>query len=268
MRRKEQDTRILTEIEQIKKEHPFWGYRRIWAYLKYRQDKNYNRKRIYRIMKEHNLLVKPNSRLKAKREKNPNKSKPHASRPNQFWGIDMTKVLIPNFGWIYLIIVLDWFSKKLIGYYISSRCRTQEWLDAFSPKANPPQAENNACDNQFPQGITFKQKELFLVSDNGSQPTSKLFMQACYNLGIKQIFASYNNPKGNADTERIMRTIKEDFVWTREFSSPIEFAKEFKLWVDDYNNDFPHSSLKYQTPLEFEREYFEKEHLALYDTKT
>ena len=202
-------------------------------------------------MKEHNYLVKPNLKLKAKRKKNPNKSKPRASRPNQFWGIDMTRVLIPAFGWVYLIIVLDWFSKKLIGYSISSRCRTQEWLDAL----------NSACDSQFPQGIIYKQKELFLVSDNGCQPTSKNFMQSCCNLGIKQIFASYNNPEGNADTERVMRTIKEDFVWTREFSSPTDFAKEFKLWVEDYNNDFPHSSLNYRTPSQFEKEYFEKKHL-------
>ena len=47
-------------------------------------------------------------------------------------------------------------------------------------------------------------------------------------MEVKQIFASYNNPKGNADTERVIRTIKEDFVWTREFASPVEFAEQFK----------------------------------------
>jgi len=175
MRRKEEDVRILTQIQAIKLNHPFWGYRRIWAYLRYRQNKPYNRKRIYRIMKEQRLLVRPNLRLKAKREQNPNKSKPKAIRPNQFWGIDMTKVFISGFGWVYLIIVLDWFSKKIIGYSISSRCKAQEWVDAL----------NSACDTQFPQGIAYKQKELFLISNNGSRPTSRRFMQACFNLGIK-----------------------------------------------------------------------------------
>ena len=248
MKRKLKDAHLLTQIQAIKANHPFWGYRKIWAYLKYRQNNSYNKKRIYRIMKEHNLLVRPNLRLKAKREQNPNKSKPKANRSNQFWGIDMTKVLISSFGWVYLVIVLDWFSKKLIGYCISSRCKTQEWLDAL----------NCACDTQFPEGIAYKQKELFLISDNGSQPTSRKFMQACYTLGIKQIFSSYNNPKGNADTERVMRTIKEDFIWTREFSSPLEFTEGFKRWVEDYNTDFPHSSLNNLTPCQFE-----KEHLAL-----
>ena len=48
----------------------------------------------------------------------------------------------------------------------------------------------------------------------------------------------YNNPKGNADTKRVIRTLKEDFVWTREFSSAFEFTENFKEWVENYNNDY------------------------------
>ena len=73
-------------------------------------------------------------------------------------------------------------------------------------------------------------------------------------MEIKQIFSSYNNPKGNADTERLMRTIKEDFVWTHDHSSPEEFIEQFKQWVKDYNQDYPHSSISYKTPCEFEKE--------------
>lgn len=156
----------------------------------------------------------------------------------------MTKVMLRFFGWLYLVVVLDWYTKKISGYSISTKSRTADWLDAL----------NDACNKQFPQGIASKTDELYLVSDNGSQPTSKKYMQACSVLEIKQIFASYSNPKGNADTERLMRTIKEDFIWVREFSSLIEFAEAFKQWVDDYNNDYPHSSLNYWTPCEFEKE--------------
>ncbi len=244
MRRQQQDNRILLQIQLIKSEHPFWGYRRIWAYMKYRLNQTINKKRIYRIIKEHNLLVTPNLRLKAKRVKQANKNKPRANRPNQFWGIDMTKVMIASFGWLYLVIILDWFTKKIVGYSISSHSRTEDWLDAL----------NNACNNQFPDGILSKPEDLYLVSDNGSQPTSKKYMEVSSVLEINQIFASYNNPKGNADTERVMRTIKEDFVWVREFSSPGEFTEAFKKWIEDYNNDYPHSSLNYLTPCQFEKE--------------
>jgi len=47
----------LAAIENIKAEHPLWGYRRVWAYLRYRQDIPVNKKRIYRLMKENDLLV-------------------------------------------------------------------------------------------------------------------------------------------------------------------------------------------------------------------
>ncbi len=82
---------LLDQIKQIKTDHPLWGYRRIWSYLKYRQGIPVNKKRIYRLMKEQNLIVTPQVRLKAKR--GPMRPKPVASRPNQFWGIDMTKRL-------------------------------------------------------------------------------------------------------------------------------------------------------------------------------
>ena len=244
MKKQLEDKQTLLQIQLIKSDHPFWGYRRIWAYMKYRLNQTVNKKRIYRIMKEHHLLVAPNLRLKAKRDNQSNRSKPRADRINQFWGTDMTKILLRSFGWLYLVIVLDWFTKKIVGYSISCHSRTEDWLDALS----------NACNNQFPNGVASNQNDLYLVSDNGSQPTSKKYMQACSVLEIKQIFASYNNPKGNADTERVIRTIKEDFIWVREFSSSTEFTEAFKYWVEAYNNDYPHSSLKYLTPCQFEKE--------------
>ena len=70
-----------------------------------------------------------------------------------------------------------------------------------------------AVNSRFPQGIEFAIYKPSLVTDNGSQPTSQTFMKTCSKLGIKQIFSTWNNPKGNADTERVMRTLKEDLVW-------------------------------------------------------
>jgi len=244
MKIKAKNKELLTQIQNLKADHPFWGYRRIWAYLKYRQGITLNRKRIYRLMKENNLLVVPNTKLKAKRAKYPYKSKPKATRPNQCWGIDMTKVLIQSYGWLYLVILLDWFSKRIIGYSLKMRSKTEDWLEAL----------NNAVNNQFPQGILSKAQELFLISDNGSQPTSEKFMQVCSVLAIKQIFASYDNPKGNADTERVIRTLKEDLIWLKEWKSPFELDEELKAWVEQYNTDYPHSSLGYQTPVQFEKE--------------
>ncbi len=244
MKVQKRNEEILSRIRDIKAEHPFWVYRRVWAYLKYRQDIVINHKRVYLLMKKHNLLVKPNTRLKAIRSNAPHRSKPRATRPNQYWGIDMTKVMISSFGWLYLVVVLDWHSKKIVGYSLKTRSRTDDWLEAL----------NHAVNIQFPNGILSKNKELSLISDNGSQPTSQKFMKECSALEIKQIFTCYNNPKGNADTERVIRTIKEDLIWIKEWKSPSQLEEELKAWIIKYNTDFPHSSLNYKTPEQFEKE--------------
>lgn len=244
MKRHQQDHCILTHIMSVKADQPNWGYRLVWAYLKYQMDLPFNKKRIYRIMKEHTLLVKKNTKLKAIRDNQNNRSKPKATRPNQFWGIDMTKVMISGYGWTYLVIVLDWCTKKIVGYHISTRSKTADWLIAL----------NDACNNNFPEGIASKQEPLYLVSDNGSQPTSQKFMQACSLLEIKQIFASYSNPKGNADTERVIKTAKHDFIWLHEFTGISDFIVGFTQWVQKYNTRRPHSTLGYRTPEKFEKE--------------
>lgn len=232
---------LLEQIKTIKTDHPLWGYRRIWSYLKYRQGVPVNKKRIYRLMKEQNLLVTPLVRLKAKR--GPMRPKPVASRPNQFWGIDMTKIKLHGWGWLYLCVVLDWHSKEIVGYSFNIQSKTDHWLDALQMAVN----------NRFPCGIreTLKKQKLFLISDNGCQPTSQRFMMNCSILGLKQIFTTWSNPKGNSDTERVMRTIKEDIVWPYDWENPFDFEVRLAKWIHDYNTDFPHQSLGNLTPTQF-----------------
>jgi putative transposase len=234
---------LLEQIKEIKTDHPLWGYRRVWSYLKFRQGFIVNKKRIHALMKENGMLVTKLVRLKAKR--GPTRPKPVASRPNQFWGIDMTKIKLASWGWLYLTVVLDWHTKEILGHSLSLQSKTSDWLDALE----------RAVNNRFPNGIREQLKEqLFLISDNGCQPTSQRFMMDCSLLGIKQIFTTWSNPKGNSDTERVMRTIKEDIVWPFEWDSPFEFEVSLAKWIDDYNTDFPHQSLGNLTP----RQFYEK----------
>lgn len=89
-----------------------------------------------------------------------------------------------------------------------------------------------AINNEFPAGV--RGHGLKLISDNGSQPTSVSFMKEMTTLEIEQIFTSRNNPKGNAETGRMMRTRKEELVWINEFSS-FEEVKE-KLSTRNYRD--------------------------------
>ncbi|MCA9395439.1 MAG: integrase core domain-containing protein [Candidatus Omnitrophica bacterium] len=77
--------------------------------------------------------------------------------------------------------------------------------------------------------------------------------------GIKQIFTTWSNPKGNADTERVIRRIKEDFIWINEWDNPFDLQDDLKTWIKDYNTDFPHQSLMFKTPEEFFKNWINKE---------
>ena len=160
----------------------------------------------------------------------------------------MTKVMICGYGWVYLHVVLDWGSKKIVGFSINTRSKTSDWLEAL----------HMAVNRQFPAGIkeSLGNKKLILISDHGCQPTSTSYAKECNFLGIEQIFASYGNPKGNADTERVIRTIKDDLVYPNEFANFTDFEEKLAVWVKKYNEEFPHSSLGYVPPYDYERWYF------------
>ena len=248
---READRRVLPLIEKLKAEHPFWGYRRVWAYLKFACGLLINEKRVYRLMKENDWLVKENEKLKARRSASTRKPKPE--RPNQWWGIDMTKVITDE-GWAFVVVVNDWFTKKILGTFTGSRSQAADWLEAL----------DQAVCRQFPGGIKESGvEELNLMSDNGSQPTSLRFMQAATQLGIQQAFTAYSNPKGNADTERLIRTLKEELLWLREWITVEEVARAVKEFAPKFNAEYLHSALGYKTPDEFEAKWFRENQKTL-----
>jgi putative transposase len=131
---------LLRQIRELKAAHPFWGYRRIWAYLRFTEQLAVNKEGILRLMQEHHLIVPPNLKLKAKRT--PAGKKPKSTKPHEWWGIDMTKVLVEGIGWVRIVIVLNWYAKTIVGYYAGLRCTAQNWLLALDMAVN----------SQFPGG--------------------------------------------------------------------------------------------------------------------
>jgi putative transposase len=241
LRVSQRDESWLPRIRALKAEHPFWGYRRLWAYLRFVEHHPINKKRLLRLMRKHQLLVQPSRRLKAKRT--PTRNKPKPIRPNEWWGIDMTKVLVEGVGWVYIGIVLDWYTKKIVGFQAGLRCTAPQWREAV----------DRAVNTQFPDGA--QGHGLSLMSDNGCQPTSGAFLEACRALEIRQAFTSDNNPKGNADTERFMRTLKEECLWLRQWTCPFELMTTLELWTTTYNEQYLHSALGYKTPRQFEQDH-------------
>ena len=234
----QKESSLLERIKQIKGVHHFWGYRRVRAYLKRKCGISISYNRVYGLMKKNCLLVDRKS-YKAKRT--PQRDKPKPEKSNQWWGTDMTKFHVNSVGWVYLVVVLDWYNKKILGYKLNLRSKAEDWIDAL----------NMAVDNNCPLGS--RQYDLHLMSDNGAQPTSEKYENASKLLGITHITTSYSNPKGNADTERFMRTFKEEIIYPNEFDSFDEAKNEVDKFIKFYNEDYPHSTLGYLSPIDFEK---------------
>jgi len=75
-------------------------------------------------------------------------------------------------------------------------------------------------------------------------------------LRTHQAFTSYNNPKGNADTEWVMRTVKEECLWLQEWTCPFALVRALDSWITSYNAHYLLSTLGYKPPRPFEREYY------------
>ena len=233
--------RVLPRLQELKADHPFGGDRRIWASLRFVEQRPVHQKRMWRLMREHHLVVPPTLKLKAKRT--PTGSKPRPTKPNEWWGSDMTKVWVEGCGWGSLVVVLDWYTKAIVGYDAGGRCTAPHGLSALDMAVN----------RQCPDGA--RGQGWSLMSAHGCQPTAIALMAACRTLGLQQAFTSDHNPKGHADTERMMRTLKGECLWLSEWTRPFELGRALADGITSDNDHDLHSALGYRPPRPCERDY-------------
>jgi putative transposase len=227
---------LRQQIETLCGEFPTHGYRRIRVWLKKRFQLQVNHKRVHRIMKEMGLLVH-SFKYVAKRAKKSGKIP--VTRSNEHFQVDMTKIWCGRDGWGYLFAVIDAYDKEIVGYQFSRFCRTEELLFAV----------NQALEYRFPLGV--HEQGWTIRSDNGCQMTSRRYIKALKDAGIKQERTGYNNPDADAYIERWFRTLKEETVWLQEYTSFQETKRDIQRYVFFYNEERPHSTLKYLSPKEF-----------------
>src|SRR5437016_2687189 len=170
-------------------EKPVYGYRRVTWWLRRKENLRVNRKRVLRVMRERGLLVR-SRRLRARRKKE--WGRVEAAEPNQIWQSDMTKVWAgPAVGWAYLVSVIDCYTREIVGWNLSHRCRTEAALAAVE----------QAVLERLPEGS--RESDLVLTTDNGTQFTSSRFMETLARLGITHRRTAYHHPEGNRQSDRL-----------------------------------------------------------------
>jgi transposase InsO family protein len=118
------------------------------------------RKRTAGILRQKNLLC---TRIK-KRVHRTAKKRAVATGMNQLWSTDMTSFMLSGGTKLFLVVVLDLFTRRIVGWHLNRRCRSREWLTAL----------NSALCAEFPLGV--RGKGLTLRMDNGCQPTSSAYI--------------------------------------------------------------------------------------------
>ena len=210
------DPVLGSRIEDIILQRPSYGTRRVTAMIR-RSGIAVSRKKVRRHMKALNLL---HSYRKTTR-----KSVPRTvvvSRPNTFWETDITKIYVNGEGWVYLTAYIDLCSRKIKGYLASRMFRSDEMIAAL----------DSAVFKAFPD---LNIPCLKIRSDNGSQLTSNKYENHLMTLKIDHETIHPHTPEEDAFIESYFGHFKEDYVYSREFSSFEEFRDYMDWAVRDYN---------------------------------
>lgn len=151
------------------------------------------------------------------------------SFPNQAWSIGITYIKL-NRSHMYLTAIIDWCSRKIVGWNLSDTLGVQPVLEAV----------RSAVDRLGTPAI--------LNSDQGSQFTSNEYKQLLKGLHIRQSMDGKSRWADNIMIERWFRSLKTELIYINEFRSPRELRQSIRSYIDDYNRLRPHEALDYATP--------------------
>lgn len=227
---------LMQRIDKIYTEKPYYGYPRITAQLNREQTEPINRKRVARLMRIMGIQAifpqKNGSVPNPKHSIYPYLLKGiNIRRPNQVWGTDITYVRANN-TWFYLVAILDWFSRYVISWKLSSSLSTSFCVETLKQalKVALPQIHN---------------------SDQGSQFTANEYLDI---LKKHQSIEISMDGRGrcfdNIFTERLWRTVKYEEIYLKDYQSFSEAKSSLNRYFKTYNDERLHQSLNYQTPAE------------------
>ncbi len=221
-------------IDALYTQYPFYGSRRITVQLR-REGLTVNRKAIQRHMREMGIAgVSPGPNLS--RRNSAHRVYPYLLRdvtsayPNHVWGIDVTYVRL-RAGWLYLVAVLDWFSRYVISWELDQTLAlpfvlivTERALGQATP--------------------------VIWNSDQGSHFTSPQYLQLLSAAGVQISMDGKGRALDNVFTERLWRTVKYEEVYLHDYRSPKEARQGLARYLAFYNHERPHQALAYRTPAE------------------
>lgn len=225
----------MRRVDELYTTWPFYGSRKIAQELR-KEGLNVNRKHVQRIMRQLGI---------ASNQPGPNTSKPHPEHikfpyllkglilvgPLEVWSTDITYIRLPQ-GFVYLVAIIDWFSRFVLSFRLSNSLETSFCLEAFE------------------EAISCYGCPRIFNTDQGVQFTSEEFVQAV--LGKKILFSMDGRGRAldNIFVERLWRSVKYENVYLQDYQNVPEAREGLSKYFQFYNTQRPHQSLEYKTPRE------------------
>jgi len=235
---------IKHRIDEIYTDSPFYGSRKMAAQLQ-REGMAVNRKAVQRHMREMGIqAIFPGPNLSRRKLKE--RVYPYLLHgltidvPNKVWGIDITYIRMQK-GWMYLVAVLDWYSRYVVSWELDLTLEMPFVLSAVQ------QALTHAA-------------PIIWNSDQGSHFTSPQYCELLTNANVQISMDGKGRAIDNIFTERLWRSVKQEEVYLHEYTSPKEAHAQLQKYFDFYNRKRLHQSLEYQTP---EEVYFHEKGIVL-----
>lgn len=229
----DEDLLYMRLIDEEYTRHPFYGSRRMVVFLT-RGGYVVNRKRVQRLMQLMGL---------AGMAPGPATSSPHPQhkiypyllrgvevmRPNQVWSTDITYIRLLR-GFVYLVAVIDWYSRRVLAWRISNSMDTAFCVDCLQ------------------EALAQHGKPEIFNSDQGSQFTSEAFTGVLKQAGITISMDGRGRALDNIFVERLWRSIKHEDIYLKGYGTIAELMLGLTEYFTFYNGERPHQALDNRTP--------------------
>ena len=229
---------VLKAIREVLEDNPAWGVRKVWATLKREKGLRVSRRRVWTLMRAHGLVL-------AKDREPGETTRGHVvvPEPNRRLATDFTTTWTKEDGVVAVVPVIDCGCRSVLALEVT---RSQEAPDVLAPVERALE-EQYGTPRNVPEGLEVR-------SDHGPQYTGADAANLLAFWGVLHTFAPVGRPTGNAVVERLIRTMKEEVVWLRDWKNAAELRAALEEWVRRYSTRRPHQALEWKTPAEVRAE--------------
>ena len=225
------DTGLREQLVTLAREKPRYGYRRLHVLLQ-RAGTMANHKRVWRVYREAGLSVKRRKRKRLVRIGQPLE---RVSAPNPEWALDFASDRLATGRSVRVLSVVDTFTRECIALEVDT---------SFASRRVTRVLETALTQRAWPQRIR---------CDNGPELTSRHFLAWCIDRQIDLRHIQPGRPMQNGHVESFHGKLRDECLNTSWFRNLFDARRRIAAWKREYNEQRPHSSLRYQTPAEFAR---------------